>query len=52
MAYHRTKQRVSWWETDNDGNEQPVIRISNDNRATFGPVLKLTSNGTIGAATQ
>jgi hypothetical protein len=41
---------VIWWETDKDGNEQPVIRVSNDNRATFGPIRKLSVNGTIGAA--
>ena len=40
---------VSWWET-NATNAEPVIISSNDNGATFGPVLKLTTNGTIGQA--
>ena len=38
---------VSWWERNQTLNE-PVIRISNDNGKTFGPVLKLTSDGPIG----
>ena len=38
---------VSWWERNQTVNE-PVIRISNDNGKTFGPVLKLATNGTIG----
>jgi BNR repeat-like domain len=39
---------VSWWETAKGGMQQPVIRVSNDNGATFGPILKLSSNGPIG----
>jgi hypothetical protein len=38
---------VTWWET-NQTDETPVMRISNDNGATFGPILKLAPNGTIG----
>ena len=38
---------VSWWERNQTLNE-PVIRISNDNGKTFGPVLKLASDGPIG----
>ena len=38
---------VSWWERNQTINE-PVIRISNDNGKTFGPLLKLAANGTIG----
>jgi hypothetical protein len=38
---------VSWWET-NQTNTTPVMRVSNDNGATFGPVLRLAPNGTIG----
>ena len=38
---------VSWWERNQTQNE-PVIRISNDNGKTFGPVLKLASDGPIG----
>ncbi len=38
---------VSWWERNQTLND-PVIRISNDNGKTFGPLLKLATNGTIG----
>ena len=38
---------VSWWERNQTLNE-PVIRISNDNGKTFGPVLKLAPDGPIG----
>jgi hypothetical protein len=38
---------VSWWERNQTVNE-PVIRISNDNGKTFGPVLKLASDEPIG----
>ena len=38
---------ISWWERNQTLNE-PVIRISNDNGKTFGPVLKLASDGPIG----
>jgi hypothetical protein len=37
---------ITWWERNETSNE-PVVRISNDNGATFGPVLKLATNGTI-----
>ena len=37
---------VTWWEA-NDTSDTPVIRISNDNGATFGPLIKLATNGTI-----
>jgi hypothetical protein len=40
---------VSWWET-NQTSAEPVIIVSTDNGATFGPILKLATNGTIGAA--
>ena len=40
---------VSWWET-NVTSAEPVVIHSNDNGATFGPVLKLATNGTIGQA--
>jgi hypothetical protein len=36
---------VTWWETNATSNE-PVLRISNDNGKTFGPILKLAANGT------
>ena len=38
---------VSWWET-NFTSAEPVIIFSNDHGTTFGPVLRLTANGTIG----
>jgi hypothetical protein len=40
---------VSWWEK-NQTAIVPVMRVSNDNGETFGPVLRLAANGTIGAA--
>jgi hypothetical protein len=40
---------VSWWET-NQTSDTPVARISIDNGATFGPMLMLATNGTIGEA--
>jgi hypothetical protein len=45
---------VSWWEmtggnsTSNGGVQEPVIRVSNDNGATFGPTLRLAADGPIG----
>ena len=38
---------VTWWET-NQTLDTPVMRVSNDNGVTFGPVLRLAPNGTIG----
>ena len=38
---------VSWWETTNQTSDTPVARISTDGGHTFGPVLRLASNGTI-----
>jgi hypothetical protein len=38
---------VSWWET-NQTSDTPVARISNDGGQTFGPLLRLAANGTIG----
>ena len=37
---------VSWWET-NATSAEPVIIFSNDHGTTFGPILRLASNGTI-----
>jgi hypothetical protein len=37
---------VTWWET-NQISDTPVMRVSN-NGATFGPILRLAPNGTIG----
>jgi hypothetical protein len=38
---------VTWWET-NQTADTPVMRASNDNGQTFGPMLMLATNGTIG----
>ena len=38
---------VTWWERNLTTNA-PVMRVSNDNGATFGPTLMLATNGTIG----
>jgi hypothetical protein len=38
---------VTWWERNETAND-PVIRISNDNGLTFGPILSPANNGTIG----
>ncbi len=40
---------VTWWET-NQTDEIPIMRVSNDNGETFGPVLRLGAIGTIGEA--
>jgi hypothetical protein len=42
---------VSWWET-NQTSDVPVMRVSNDNGETFGPLLQPSTNGTIGQATE
>lgn len=39
---------VTWWET-NHTSDTPVMRVSNDNGKTFGPLLKLSGNGSIGS---
>jgi hypothetical protein len=38
---------VTWWER-NQTAENPAAIISTDNGQTFGPILKLAANGTIG----
>lgn len=38
---------VTWWES-NQTSDVPVMRVSTDNGATFGPVLTLAANGTLG----
>ena len=42
---------VTWWET-NQTSDTPVMRVSNDNGETFGPILQLSTSGTIGQATE
>ena len=38
---------VTWWET-NQTSDTSVMKVSTDNGATFGPLLTLATNGTIG----
>ncbi len=40
---------VTWWERNQTTNA-PVMRVSTDNGATFGPLLALATNGTISQA--
>jgi hypothetical protein len=40
---------ITWWERNQTINN-PVMRVSNDNGATFGPMLVLATNGTLGEA--
>jgi hypothetical protein len=40
---------VTWWERNATSN-QPVLRISTDNGKTFGSILKLSTNGSIGGS--
>ncbi len=40
---------VTWWERNSTSNE-PVVTISTDNGTTFGSIMKLAVNGTIGRA--
>jgi hypothetical protein len=40
---------VSWWER-NATSDEPVVRISTDNGETFGALLRLATNGTIGGS--
>jgi hypothetical protein len=37
---------VSWWERNQTMNE-PILRISNDNGKTFGPLMHIARDGTI-----
>lgn len=47
MAAEGNKVIITWWERNQTSNE-PVVRISSDNGTTFGPLLKLATNGPIG----
>ena len=38
---------VSWWER-NATSDEPVLRISNDSGQTFGPIIWISQNQTIG----
>jgi hypothetical protein len=37
---------ITWWERNQTSNE-PIMRISNDNGKTFGPIIMLGNNGTL-----
>jgi hypothetical protein len=39
---------VTWWETNHTAST-PVMKISTDNGKMFGPIIKLSTNGTIGS---
>ncbi len=39
---------VSWWET-NQTSDVSVARVSNDGGETFGPLMMLAANGTLGS---
>lgn len=41
------KVAITWWEHGRNIDE-PVMRVSTDGGKTFGPLLKLATNGTIG----
>jgi hypothetical protein len=43
----RDKVFVTWWER-NQTSDIPVMRISTDKGQTFGPIMKLAFNGTLG----
>jgi len=40
---------VTWWERNATSNE-PLLRTSTDKGATFGPIMKLSTNGTISSS--
>ncbi len=42
---------VTWWET-NETSQEPIARTSADNGETFGPIMNLATNGTIGEAAE
>lgn len=42
---------VTWWER-NQTSHDPVMRISNDNGETFGPLLPFAVNGTLFNSTE
>jgi hypothetical protein len=42
---------MTWFETSKDGAKvDSLLRVSDDNGATFGPILNLATNGTIGSS--
>ena len=49
IAADGDKVTITWWERNQTADE-PVAKISSDNGATFGPLLILATNGTVGQA--
>ena len=47
IAASGNKVYVTWWKR-NQTSEEPVLRVSSNNGVTFGPMLRLASNSTIG----
>lgn len=42
---------VSWWDTSDDGKDQPMLRTSNDGGKTFGEVIMLSAaNSTLSSS--
>lgn len=39
---------MTWGETGNDGLSEAVMWVSDDNGEIFGPMMRLSANGTIG----
>jgi hypothetical protein len=46
IAADGVRVAITWWERNQTSNE-PVMIISNDGGKTFGPLLRLSTNGTI-----
>lgn len=38
---------VTWWEGNQTNDDEPVFRASVDNGLTFGPLIYLSTNGTL-----
>jgi hypothetical protein len=47
LAANGNNVYLTWWE---DPAREPMFRASNDNGASFGSILKLSANGTIGSS--
>ena len=41
---------VTWWESASNGTRTPLFVASNDNGEIFGPLLRLSTDGSIGEA--
>jgi hypothetical protein len=45
--YYQIAYKSKYDRKRNQTANEPVMRISNDNSQTFGPILRLAANGTI-----